>query len=99
LDVQQGAAEKVLQFIGKTPALSRLVHGFDSRTRCQTAAPATMHKDPPPSFFERPVRRLVIEGLITGFIISIIVVGAWALTASYNAKAPADLVPALNRGR
>jgi hypothetical protein len=56
-------------------------------------ADSPMHKDPPPSFFERPIRRLVIEGVIAGLIASIVVVGTWSLAASQSAQPPRERIP------
>jgi hypothetical protein len=63
----------------------------DPRTRQPVGT--RMHKDPPPSFFERPLRRLVVEGMITGLIASVIVVGVWALTASSGPPRSLESLP------
>ena len=44
-----------------------------------------MHKDPPPTLLERPYRDVVVHGLVTGFIASVLFFGAWAL---FSADAP-----------
>jgi len=41
-----------------------------------------MHKDPPPTLLERPVRDIVLHGLLTGFVASLVVFGAWSLLSA-----------------
>jgi hypothetical protein len=51
-----------------------------------------MHKDPPPTLLERAYTDIVVHGLITGFVASLLFFGAWAL---FSADGPAVTRPAL----
>lgn len=47
-----------------------------------------MHKDPPPTLFEKPIRDIVLHGLITGFVISVVFFGAWSLLSANAVERP-----------
>ena len=57
-----------------------------------------MHKDPPPTLLERPVRDIVIHGFVVGVIASVIFFGGRALVSSYQAKGT-DFRPPLSEPR
>jgi hypothetical protein len=45
-----------------------------------------MHKDPPPGLLERAPKVIVLYGLLTGFVVGIVVIGTWSLfTTGYTA--------------
>lgn len=58
-----------------------------------------MHKDPPPTLFEKPTRDIVLHGVITGFVISVVFFGAWSLLSANTAprtgfQPPPKITPA-----
>ena len=57
-----------------------------------------MHKDPPPTLLERPIRDIVIYGVLTGLAASVIIFGAYTLLSGKSASAPHPL-PASQGGR
>jgi hypothetical protein len=54
-----------------------------------------MHKDPPPSFFERPLRRLIVEGLVVGLISSTVFFGASLVANSSQGLLSQERMPVL----
>ena len=51
-----------------------------------------MHKDPPPGLLERPPKVIILYGLLTGFVVGVVVIGTWSLFSSH--QPPAQQPPA-----
>jgi hypothetical protein len=58
-----------------------------------------MHKDPPPGILERPPKVIITYGLLTGFVVGIVVIGTWSLFTTGHTKPPKPPPPVADKMR